>query len=337
MPTFSQRHVLLVISWVIIFGGLLLVLPLRLLPSLLAGLLVFELVNMLTPQLQRLIEGRRARWLAVALLGTLVVSVLSLIFAGAISFLLHEAENPGASLDKFMGVVDRARGQLPPFIDAYLPASAAEFRVAIGDWMSKHLSELQLVGKDAAHMFVTLLIGMVLGAIVALQRIPDLTKRKPLAAALFDRLNLLVKAFRNIVFAQIKISLLNTFFTAIFLAVILPLFGIKLPLTKTLIVMTFLLGLLPVIGNLLSNTLITIVGLSLSIWVAVAALGYLIVIHKLEYFLNARIVGGQISAKSWELLMAMLVFEAAFGLPGVVAGPIYYAYLKSELRQIGMV
>ena len=33
----------------------------------------------------------------------------------------------------------------------------------------------------------------------------------------------------------------------------------------------FLLGLLPVIGNLMSNTLITIVGLSLSIWVAVAA------------------------------------------------------------------
>ena len=99
----------------------------------------------------------------------------------------------------------------------------------------------------------------------------------------------------------------------------------------------FLLGLLPVIGNLMSNTLITIVGLSLSIWVAVAALGYLIFIHKLEYFLNARIVGGQISAKSWELLLAMLVFEAAFGLPGVVAGPIYYAYLKSELRRAELV
>ena len=118
---------------------------------------------------------------------------------------------------------------------------------------------------------------------------------------------------------------------------ILPLLGVHLPLTKTLIVLTFLLGLLPVIGNLISNTLITIVGLSLSIWVAVGALGYLIVIHKLEYFLNARIVGGQISAKSWELLLAMLVFEAAFGLPGVVAGPIYYAYLKSELKQVGLV
>ena len=333
---FSSRQVLIA-SWVLVFGGLLLVLPMRLLPSLLAGLLVFELVNMLTPQLERLIAGRRARWVAVALLGTLVVSSLALLFAGVISFVLHEAENPGASLNKFMGVVDRARGQLPPFIDAYLPASAAEFRVAISGWLSKHLSDLQLVGKDAAHMFVTLLIGMVLGAIIALQAIPDPAQRKPLAAALFDRLALLVRAFRNIVFAQIKISLLNTFFTAIFLAVVLPLCGIKLPLTKTLIVLTFLLGLLPVIGNLISNTLITIVGLSLSIWVAMAALGYLILIHKVEYFLNARIVGGQISAKSWELLLAMLIFEAAFGLPGVVAGPIYYAYLKSELRQAQLV
>ena len=58
----------------------------------------------------------------------------------------------------------------------YLPASAGEFRVAIGEWISKHLSDLQLVGKDAAHMFVTLLIGMVLGAIIALQRTPDVTK-----------------------------------------------------------------------------------------------------------------------------------------------------------------
>ena len=33
----------------------------------------------------------------------------------------------------------------------------------------------------------------------------------------------------------------------------------------------------------------------------------------------------------------MLVFEAAFGLPGVVAGPIYYAYLKSELKRVELV
>ncbi|MNU10067.1 hypothetical protein D3C72_2570090 [compost metagenome] len=70
---------------------------------------------------------------------------------------------------------------------------------------------------------------------------------------------------------------------------------------------------------------------------ALGALGYLIAIHKLEYFLNARIVGGQISARAWELLLAMLAFEAVFGLQGLVAAPIYYAYLKSELKHAELV
>jgi predicted PurR-regulated permease PerM len=104
------------------------------------------------------------------------------------------------------------------------------------------------------------------------------------------------------------------------------------PLAKTLVVITFIVGLLPVIGNLISNTAITIAGLSVSLWVGMGALGFLILIHKLEYFLNARIVGTQIRARAWELLIAMLAMEAAFGLAGLIAAPIYYAYLKSELE-----
>ncbi|HEY9132012.1 MAG TPA: hypothetical protein VIM98_09675, partial [Dyella sp.] len=102
---------------------------------------------------------------------------------------------------------------------------------------------------------------------------------------------------------------------------------------KTLILVTFIAGLLPVIGNLISNTAITVAGLSVSLWVGVAALGFLVLIHKLEYFLNARIVGTQIRARAWELLVAMLAMEAAFGLPGLIAAPIYYAYLKNELER----
>lgn len=64
---------------------------------------------------------------------------------------------------------------------------------------------------------------------------------------------------------------------------------------------------------------------------AVAALVFLILIHKLEYFLNAHIVGSQINARAWELLIAMLLMEAAFGIGGIIAAPVYYAYLKDEL------
>jgi len=46
---------------------------------------------------------------------------------------------------------------------------------------------------------------------------------------------------------------------------------------------------------------------------------------------NARIIGVQIKARAWELLIAMLVMEAAFGLQGVLAAPIIYAYIKKEL------
>jgi predicted PurR-regulated permease PerM len=33
----------------------------------------------------------------------------------------------------------------------------------------------------------------------------------------------------------------------------------------------------------------------------------------------------------------MLLMEAAFGLAGIVAAPIYYAYIKSELRARNLV
>ena len=51
----------------------------------------------------------------------------------------------------------------------------------------------------------------------------------------------------------------------------------------------------------------------------------------MEYFLNARIIGHHIQASAWELLVAMLTMEAAFGLYGVVAAPVFYAYIKIEL------
>jgi len=90
-------------------------------------------------------------------------------------------------------------------------------------------------------------------------------------------------------------------------------------------------GLIPVVGNLISNVVVVIVSLSVSPFVAVGSLLYLVAIHKLEYFLNAKMVGTQIEARAWELLLAMLAMEAAFGIPGLIAAPIYYAYLKDEL------
>ena len=104
-----------------------------------------------------------------------------------------------------------------------------------------------------------------------------------------------------------------------------------------MIAVTFLAGLLPIIGNLISNTLIVVVALSVSLSAALAALVFLILVHKLEYFLNARIVGSRIHAHAWELLIAMITLEAAFGVAGLIAAPIYYAYIKSELADAKLI
>ena len=182
-----------------------------------------------------------------------------------------------------------------------------------------------------------ILIGLGIGALVALHEAHAGEPFGPLAHSLQERVVRLSEAFRRIVFAQVRISALNTGLTALYLFLILPMFGAHLPFTTTMIVVAFFVGFLPVVGNLVSNTIIVVVSLSVSLAVAIASLVFLVIIHKLEYFLNAHIVGTQIHARAWELLLAMLVMEAAFGLVGVMAAPIYYAYLKEELVSRGLI
>ncbi|MDO1528915.1 AI-2E family transporter [Fulvimonas sp. R45] len=332
-PSFLPPRATYLSSIVLAAVALLLVLWLRLLPALLAGLLVYELVQSIAPLFGRRISGDRARMLVVAALGVVVVGVLTLLTLGAVSFFRHELGDPGLLWQQqLMPLVEKARQQLPAALTNWLPDSVYELRVMAVDLTHKHAGKLQMAGKETARALVHVIIGLVLGAIVALSRTRPVHESGPLAVALGARCRQLAGAFHDIVFAQVRIALINAAFTAVFLLGALPLLGIHVPLAKTLVVVTFVVGLLPVVGNLVSNTAVTIAALSVSLWVGVAALGFLVLIHKLEYFLNARIVGTRIRARAWELLVAMLAMEAAFGLAGLIAAPIYYAYLKRELE-----
>jgi predicted PurR-regulated permease PerM len=332
-----DRSRLRLASYLIAALALVATIELHLLPALLAGLLVYSLVNTLAPLLQRRMPGARAHGLIVVLLSVVVIGLLTLAIVGAVEFLRSEAGDPRALYDSITPVIQRARAQLPQLLVDHLPASIDEFRDGAADWLRDHTGELQLAGKAAVRTVVHLLIGMVLGAMVALAGARPAARGRPLVEVLIERCRHLVAAFHDIVYAQVKISAINTAFTALFLLVVLPLFGTTLPLTKTLIAATFVTGLLPVVGNLISNTLIFVIGLSISLPVGIAALVFLVVIHKFEYFLNARIVGTQIRARAWELLIAMLAMEAAFGAPGLIAAPIYYACLKRELAAANLI
>ena len=179
-------------------------------------------------------------------------------------------------------------------------------------------------------ILVRILLGMIIGAIFSLHS-PNQTPTGPLAVALLNRIKTLSRAFKKVVFAQVRISAVNTFATGMYVLVVLPLLDIHLPMAKSLVVITFVAGMLPIVGNLISNTILVIVALPSGVPVALSSLVFLIVLHKLEYFLNAKIIGTQIQAQAWELLIAMLVMESVFGIAGVVAAPIFYAYTKQEL------
>ncbi|MEM5341790.1 AI-2E family transporter [Paraburkholderia azotifigens] len=323
-------------SYIVALLAMWAVLELKLLGALLAGMLVFQLVHTLAPRIEKHMSSGRARWLAVVILSAVIVGALTGFTVAIIEHFEKDVPSVQKLLDQAMSLIDQARGRLPEFIAQNLPVSTEQMKEKAAVLMQTHASTLSQGGKNAARIFTHILIGMIIGAIIAVGAQKHM-QRLPLSTAFFTRVGRFADAFRRIVFAQVKISAINTVFTGIFLLLLLPLFHAPLPMAKTLVILTFIVGLLPVIGNLISNTLIVAVALSVSFPAAVTALIFLILIHKLEYFLNARIIGGQIEARAWELLIAMLVMEAAFGIPGVIAAPIFYAYIKRELIYLRLV
>lgn len=333
MPAKKEFNLTIIASYVLAALALLVVLRAGLLAALFSGLLVYSLVHMLTPVLGKNINDHRARTIAVAILGALIVLLLSAAIWGAVTFFQSDAGSLQALMKKMADIVEASRNQMPPWLKAYVPEGAEAIREALTIWLREHATQAQLIGQQAGRTIAHLLIGMAIGAMAALHDTTSTPDYRPLAAALYARVVNLSDAFRRIVFAQVRIAAINAVLTGVYLLIVLPLAGIHLPLSKTMIAITFFAGLLPVIGNLISNTVVVIVSLSHSLAIAVASLLYLVVIHKFEYFLNAKIIGSHINARAWELLTAMLVMEAAFGMPGVVAAPVLYAYLKKELTE----
>ncbi len=330
-PRRTRVDAVTVASYLLTAAVLYLSLALHLFAGVLAGLLVYTLVHLLAPMLERRLVGERARLIALATLAVVTIVALISLTMATIAFFRSDTGNLQTLADKTQHILDDARAKLPASVVENLPDTTGELHEAVRVWAEEHRKELGIYGKDASHLFLHTLIGMIVGALLSLREQRPHHRPKPLAAAIGERASRLVDAFQRIIFAQFRISLLNTAFSGVFLLGALPLCGIHLPFAKTLVALTFFTGLLPVVGNLISNSVVTIVAMSVSLNAGIAALVFLVVIHKLEYFLNAKIVGSRINARAWELLVVMFAMEAAFGIAGLIAAPIFYAYVKSEL------
>ena len=136
------------------------------------------------------------------------------------------------------------------------------------------------------------------------------------------------RSFATVMGAQITISLVNTGLTAIFLI------AAGMPHAPLLIAVTFLCGLVPIVGNLVSNTIIVFVALTVSPKLAIFALIFLVLIHKLEYFLNSKIIGDRIRNPVWLTLIALIIGERLMGIPGLILAPIVLNYLRVEMLTV---
>jgi predicted PurR-regulated permease PerM len=149
-----------------------------------------------------------------------------------------------------------------------------------------------------------------------------------IAPELADRFHDFYRSFATVIGAQISISLINTVLTAAFVL------AVGLPHAAVVITITFLCGLLPIVGNLISNTIIVCVAFTISLKMAGFALIFLIAVHKLEYFLNSKIIGDRIRNPVWLTLIALILGEQLMGIPGMILAPVVLNYLRVELSKI---
>ncbi len=199
-----------------------------------------------------------------------------------------------------------------------------------------YLGNVANFARNASTTFVFIIIGIVCAVSLFFNSQLDLFRerhkiRNNLYSVCCDeiaaRFSEFYRSFSTVIGAQMTISCINTVLTAIFV------FAVGLPYAPIVIGLTFLCGLLPIVGNVVSNTVIVFIGFLVSPRVAIGALIFLIVVHKLEYFLNSKIIGARIRNPIWLTLFGLIVGEKLMGVPGMILSPVVLNYLRVEMSK----
>jgi len=209
----------------------------------------------------------------------------------------------------------------------------ASFKTLAIQEVNERIANVGRYAREATLQIAMLIIGLVVAVSLfinakwELEGDPDAVKDSlysTVVRELVTRFVTFYASFAKVIGAQILISLINTTLTAIFLV------WNGFPYATVIIVLTFLCGLLPILGNLMSNTLIIGVGFTISPRMAFFALIFLVVIHKLEYFLNSKIIGDRIKNPMWLTLIGLILGEKLMGIPGMILAPVVLHYIKVE-------
>ena len=343
---------MLAASYLLIAAALLLIMWQGLLPGLLCVCLGFlgtrrlargidTLLRRLRPRAEQAPVPALPRVLAGALVMLAPIGLLLLGLSEARESVLNAPQQYRELLDYIARTVLELRLKLPAEIAVYLPEGAADVQRMLAGYLRAQAGVLAVTGRAWLGGLLFAYVGLIIGALAAIASLAAAGRpavaHRPLAEQLRLRVTRFGEAFGQIVAAQFWIAAFNTLLTAVFLLFLLPMWGLALPYTAALVTLTFVAGLVPIVGNLLCNAVITVVGLSVSPVAALACLAFLILIHKAEYLINARVVGRRTQMAVWELLAVMFVAEAVYGPSGLVAAPLFYAYLKKELQAARLV
>ena len=304
--------------------------------GLLPGLLAVCLGYLATQALSQ--PGARWRPGPMAAAGIVIVLPLLLLTFGlshAKGVVFGAGAQYEALLQHLAGTVLEIRQKLPPNLAAHVPDELAAAQAWLAAYLQSQAHALTGMGSAGLQGGLLAYVGLVIGALIV--GTPGQEQPAPLRAAIRQRGRYFVGAFRQIVVAQFWIAAFNAMCTAVFLLGALPLLEVHIPYSGMLVALTFFAGLIPIVGNLLCNGVLTLAGVSVGPTVGLACLMFLIAIHKFEYVINAKVVGKRTGTSAWELLMVMFVGEAIFGVAGLVAAPLYYAYIKRELVEEGLV
>jgi len=275
----------------------------------------------------------RGKWVAVAIF----VAVLACL-AYALTYFIHATVKALPNIaDRAVPVVIQcaADNQIQlPFTDLdTLKEQTFEFARS----QASHLGSFADFARGATTQFVYLFVGCLVA--IGLFLDPRLELDAPTGAhrnnlytlcceEISRRFATFYSSFTMVMNAQITIATITTVLTAIFVVCM------GLPHLVVAIGLTFLCGFLPVIGNLLSNTLVVALGFMVSPTKGLWALVFLVLVHKLEYFLNSKIIGSKIHTSIWLTLLALLLGERLMGITGMVLAPVVLHYIRIEAAKI---
>ena len=202
---------------------------------------------------------------------------------------------------------------------------------------AKYLGDFANFARHASTTLVFLLIAIVCAVSIffngQLDLFPESHKVRNNLYSIYcreisDRFTDFYRSFSTVIGAQMTISAINTVLTAIFV------FAVGLPYAPVVVGLTFLCGLFPIVGNVVSNTVIVFVAFLVSGKLAVFALIFLVVVHKLEYFLNSKIIGARIRNPIWLTLIGLIIGEKLMGVPGMILSPVVLNYVRVEMSKI---